>query len=128
MSQCEFNKVKDLFDQSGKPFTQARIQKMEAPPDVYFRYMQFLHAIPNTWRSHVKSPSSGVYVSQIIKYTRYCSYYDDFRYRHKCLVDRLLSQGHIALRLEKSFRRFFGRCQHFIEKYQRSVVNDLFPG
>ena len=48
MSQCGFNKVKDLFDQSGKPFTQARIQEMQAPPDVYFKYMQLLHAIPNT--------------------------------------------------------------------------------
>ena len=55
MSQCGFNKVKDLFDQSGKPFTQARIQEMEAPPDVYFKYMQVLHAIPNTWRSHIRN-------------------------------------------------------------------------
>ena len=50
---------------------------------------------------------------------------------HKCLVDRLLSQGYIALRLEKSFKKFYGRYQDLIEKYQRSVnvmVNDLFPG
>ena len=58
-------------------------------------------------------------------------HYDDFRYRHKCLVDRLLSQGYIALRLEKSFKKFYGRYQDLIEKYQRSVnvmVNDSFPG
>ena len=56
---------------------------------------------------------------------------DDFRYHHKCLVDRLLSQGYIALRLEKSFKKFYGRYQDLIEKYQRSVnvmVNDSFPG
>ena len=49
----------------------------------------------------------------------------------KCLVDRLLSQGYIALRLEKSFKKFYGRYQDLIEKYQRSVnvmVNDSFPG
>ena len=60
-----------------------------------------------------------------------CRSYDDFRYRHKCLVDRLLSQGYIALRLEKSFKKFYGRYQDLIEKYQRSVnvmVNDSFPG
>ena len=34
------------------------------------------------------SPSYGVYISQLI---RCCSYYDDFGYRHKLLVDRLLS-------------------------------------
>ena len=52
-----------------------------------------------------------------------------FGYRHKCLVDRLLSQGYIALRLEKSFNKFYGRYQIIIEKYQRSVkemVNDSF--
>ena len=57
MSQCVFNKVKDLLDQSGKPFTQTRIQEMEAPPDFYFKYMQLLHAIPNTWRSHIRNSS-----------------------------------------------------------------------
>ena len=73
----------------------------------------------------------GVYISQLIRYARCCSHYDDFRYRHKCLVDRLLSQGYIALRLEKSLKKFYGRYQDLIEKYQRSVnvmVNDSFPG
>ena len=37
------------------------------------------------------SPSYGVYISQLIRYARCCSYYDDFGYRHKLLVDRLLS-------------------------------------
>ena len=65
------------------------------------------------------------------RYARCCSYYDDFRYRHKCLVDRLLSQGYKALRLEKSFKKFYSRYQDLIEKYQRSVnamVSDSFPG
>ena len=76
-------------------------------------------------------PSYGVYISQLIRYARCCSHYDDFRYRHKCLVDRLLSQGYIGLRLEKSFKKVYGRYQDLIEKYQRSVnvmVNDSFPG
>ena len=62
-------------------------------------------------------PSYGVYISQLIRYARCCSHYDDFRYRHKCLVDRLLPQGYIALRLEKSFKKFYGRYQDLIEKY-----------
>ena len=76
-------------------------------------------------------PSYGVYISQLIRYARCCSHYDDFRYHHKCLVDRLLSQGYKALRLEKSFKKFYGRYQDLIEKYQRSVnamVSDSFPG
>ena len=62
-------------------------------------------------------PSYGVYISQLIRYARCCSHYDDFRYRHKCLVDRLLSQGYIALRLAKSFKKFYGGYQDLIEKY-----------
>ena len=42
--------------------------------------------------------SYGVYISQLIRYARCCSHYEDFRYRHKCLVDQLLSQGCRALR------------------------------
>ena len=76
------------------------------------------------------SPSYGVYISQFIKYTSCCSHYEDFRYHNKCLADRLLSQGYRALRLEKPFKKFYGRYQDLIEKYQRSVnvmVNDKFP-
>ena len=90
---------------------------------------------PKTWNnlsSNIPSgPSHGVYISQLIRYARCCSHYDDFRYRHKCLVDRLLSQGYKALRLEKSFKKFYGRYQDLIEKYRRSVnamVSDSFQG
>ena len=51
--------------------------------------------------------------------------------RHRCLFNRLLSQSYIALRLGKSFKKFYGRYQDLIEKYQRSVkviVNNSFPG
>ena len=86
---------------------------------------------PYLCSSILSGPSYGVYISQLIRYARCCSYYDDFRYCHKCLVDRLLSQGYIALTLERSFKKFYGRYQDLIEKYQRSVnvmVNDSFPG
>ena len=63
-------------------------------------------------------PSYGVCISQVIRYARCCSDQDDCRYRHKCLEDRLLSQSYIALRLEKSFKKFYGRYQNLNEKYQ----------
>ena len=51
-------------------------------------------------RNIPSGPSYGVYISQLIRYARCCSHYEDFRYCHKCLVDRLLSQGYRALSLE----------------------------
>ena len=95
--------------------------------DFGFHIVNFLFLSSNIPSGH----SYGVYISQLIRYARCCSYYDDFRYRHKCLIDRLLSQGYIALRLEKSYKKFYGRYQNLIEKYQRSIkvmVNDSFPG
>ena len=88
------------------------------------------------------SPSYGVYISQLIRYARCCqdiilliiswccSYYDDFGYRHKLLVDRLLSQGYEVKRLRNTFKKFYGRYSDLIGKYQRSVKDmeaDSFP-
>ena len=76
------------------------------------------------------SPSYGVYISQLIKYARCCSYYDDFRYRHKRLVGRLLSQGYEVKRLRNSFKIFYGRYPDLTGKYQRLVKDmlaDSFP-
>ena len=76
------------------------------------------------------SPSYGVYISQLIRYARCCSDYDDFGCRHGLLVDRLLSQGYEVKRLRNSFKKFYGRYPDLIGKYQRSVkdmVADSFP-
>ena len=95
--------------------------------DFDFHIVNFLFLSSNI----PSGPSYGVYILQLIRYARCCSHYNDFRYRHKCLVDRLLSQGHIVLWLEKSNKKFYGRYQDLIEKYYRAVkemVNDSFPG
>ena len=60
------------------------------------------------------SPSYGVYISQLIRYARCCSYYDDFGYRHKLLVDSLLSRGYEVKRLRNSFKKFYGRYPDLI--------------
>ena len=48
-------------------------------------------------------PSDGVYISQLIRYARCCTYYDDFRHRYKMLVERLVSQGYRYECLRNSF-------------------------
>ena len=53
---------------------------------------------PFLWSKITSGPSYGVYISQLIRYARCCSYYD-FGCRHKLLVDRLLSQGYEMKRL-----------------------------
>ena len=94
--------------------------------DCDFHIVNFLFLSSNI----PSSPLYGVYISQLIRYTRCCSYYDDFRYRQKLLVDRLLSQGYKVKRLRNSFKKFYGRYPDLIGKYQKSVkdmVADSFP-
>ena len=87
-----------IIDSGGKPST--RLYDKRDDFDFHIVNFPFLSSnIPS-------GPSYGVYISQLIRYARCCSHYDDFRYRHKCLVDGLLSQGYIALRLEKSFKKY----------------------
>ena len=76
------------------------------------------------------SPFYGVYISQLIRYARCCSYHDDFGYRHKPFIDRLLSQGYEVKCPRNSFKKFCGRYPDLIGKYQRSVKDvmaDSFP-
>ena len=92
--------------------------------DFHIVYFPFLS-------SNTPSGSSyGVYISQLIGYARCCSYYGDFRHRHKMPVERLVSQGYRYERLRNPFKMFYGRYQDLIVKYQRSVsdvVRNPFP-
>ena len=76
--------------------------------------LSIFHSFPVAY--HLTLLMHGVYISQLIRYARCYSHYDDFRYCHKCLVDRLLSQGYIALRLENSSKKFYERYLSLIEK------------
>ena len=75
-------------------------------------------------------PSYGVYISQLFRYARCCTYYDDFRYCHKLPVNRLLSQGCKNQQTEKFFPKMLWRYPDVVVKYQKSVrdmLNDSFP-
>ena len=76
-------------------------------------------------------PTYYVNVSQLIRSVRCYPHCYDFRYRHLCSVDRLLSQGHKVLLLEKSFGKFYGRYQDLSQKdllYLTSVYFAVFMG
>ena len=68
----------------------------------YFHIVNFPFLYGNT----PLSLSYGVNISQLIKYARCSSPYDDFRCRHKCQVDQLLSQFYTACRLRSHLRNF----------------------
>ena len=63
------------------------------------------------------SPAYSVYVSQLIRYARACSAYDQFLNRGKLLTDKLLLQGFQQSRLMAAFRKFYGRYNNLIHQY-----------
>ena len=76
------------------------------------------------------SPAYGVYISQLIRYGRACSKYQDFVARGKLLTTKLLQQGYTKRRLMSTFRKFFGRQHDIVGAYEKSasgMLSDLFP-
>ena len=74
------------------------------------------------------SPAYGVFISQLIRYSRACSSYECFILRARRLSRKLLKQGYLAERLKSSFRKFSGRYGDLIQQYEVSLsrmLNDI---
>jgi len=80
--------------------------------------------------SNIPSPPAyGVYISQLIRYSRACSKYQDFLHRSVLLTKKLLSQGFVATKLKSGLRKFFGRHHSLTLPYGVSVskmTQDIF--
>ena len=75
------------------------------------------------------SPAYGVYVSQLIRYARACSIYQDFLSRARLLTNKLLNQEYIKSRLLSTIKKFYGKYVDLIQNYAVSVtqlINDIF--
>ena len=75
------------------------------------------------------SPAYGVYISQLIRYARACSTYDQFLVRGNLLTNKLMSQGFQLSRLQAAFRKFYGRYNDLICSYNLSLghmLSDMF--
>ena len=75
------------------------------------------------------APAYGVYVSQLIRYARACSNYQDFMERGKVLTTKLLSQGYQKTKLVATLKKFYGRHHDLVNPYNVAVsriVSDVF--
>ena len=64
------------------------------------------------------SPAYGVFISQLIRYTRTSSSYECFIMRAVRLSNKLLGQGYVKERLRSSLRKFYGRHGDLIKQYE----------
>ena len=65
------------------------------------------------------SPAYGVYISQLVRYSRVCMFYKDFRDKHLELVNRLKTQGFTVSRLKTTFKKFYTNYEGDIKKYKK---------
>ena len=61
-----------------------------------------------------RSPSYGVYISQLIRFARMCSNVDDFNNRNLFLTAKLFKQGYRYHKIRKAFSKFYHRHSELI--------------
>ena len=64
-----------------------------------------------------RSPSYGVYISQLIRFARVFSNIDDFNNRTLFLTAKLLKQGYRYNKIRKAFSKLYHRDSELIVKY-----------
>ena len=83
-----------------------------------------------------RSPSYGVYISQLIRFARVCSNVDDFNNRNLFLTAKLLKQGYRYHKIWKAFSKFYYRHSELIVIYniglktllQQGISESIFYG
>ena len=75
-----------------------------------------------------RSPSYGVYISQLIRFARVCSNVDDFNNKNLFLTAKLLKQGYRYHKIRKAFSKFYHRHSELIVKYNIGLKTLLQQG
>ena len=63
-----------------------------------------------------RSPSYGLYISQLIRFPIVCSHIDDFNNRNTFLTSKILKQSYRYRELRKAFSKFHYRHSELIVK------------
>ena len=70
------------------------------------------------------SPAYGVFISQLIRYSRACGSYYDFLDRGMLLTRKLLNQGFLLVKFKTSLRKCYGPHHNLVDRYGIYVTND----
>jgi hypothetical protein len=84
---------------------------------------------PYTCSNIPLSPVYGVYISQLIRFARVCSTYDQFLSRGRQLKDTLMLQGFLQSRLMSAFCKFYSHYNDLIQICKLSLshmLSDIF--
>ena len=70
-----------------------------------------------------RKPALGIFLSQLIRYARICSKFEDFSKRSINLSKRLQNQGYKFYELRKLIVRFYQERAGLLTKYQHKDIN-----
>jgi hypothetical protein len=70
------------------------------------------------------APVYRVYISQLIRYSRACGSYQDFRGRELLLIMKLLSQGFLLVKLKSWLQKFTVATMTWLTLWNIYVTND----
>ena len=68
------------------------------------------------------APAYGVYISQMIRYSRACIYHHDFLDTGLLLTRKLLNQEFRMVKLKSSLRKLYGRNHELVDRYGITVL------
>lgn len=92
--------------------------------DFNFQIVNFPHLSGNI----PKSPSYGVYISQLIRFCRCCSEVEDFHKRNLNMTNKLLKQGYRYHKLRRAFSKFYNNYNSQLFKYNCTLKSFLKLG
>jgi hypothetical protein len=84
---------------------------------------------PFTCSNIPAAPAYGVYISQLIWYSRDCGSYQDFFNRGLLQTGKLLNQGFLLVKLKSSLRKFYDRHHDLVDHYRiyvSQMATDIF--
>ena len=70
-----------------------------------------------------KKSALGVYISQLLRYARICSFFQDFKVKSHALVLKLRNQGYKEADLRRLTLKFFKERQEYLGKYNIANAN-----
>ena len=107
---------------------QLKIEKSTINYKLYDKRDNFGFSIVNfpDLRGNIPTGQSyGVFISQLIRYSRCCQNLKDFKERTSNLVERLKKQGFKFVKLCRTFTKFAQRYPHLLKKYRDFSIHDL---
>ena len=72
--------------------------------------------------------SYGVYISQLIRFTRVCNHVADFKARNKCLTAKFLQQGYRYHKNRNTFSKCYRKHYELISKFSVALKTLLHEG